>query len=141
VVASSPWPNLNGVAQSPTISGPLTQALNGWAHAYATGSPSQLALTVGDPNALDHYTPLSGVSQVQSVTVDFSYSNPKANTGQSLLEVTLTVSMNHVSQPVQLTYDLLVERTNSAAPTIVAWGPPGSGPSLTPYQNAHKSKG
>jgi len=141
VTANSPWPTLRGVSQSPTISGPLTQALNGWANSYATGTSSQLALTVGDANALDHYTPLTGVSQMRNVVVDFGYTSPKASNGQSLLEVTMTLEMAHVKQPVQLTYDLLVERASSAAPTIVAWGPPGTGPNLVPYQNAQKLKG
>jgi hypothetical protein len=36
----------------------------------------------------------------------------------------------------QTTMDLLLERADTAAPVVVAWGPPGSGPGLVPYQNA-----
>jgi hypothetical protein len=136
ISAPSPWPTLRNVVSSPTVSTAFTQALDGWAQAFTTGTPSQIALAVGDANALDHYQPLSGVSQMQSVTVDYTYQAPKAT--QDLTEVTMTLKMRGVTQPVQLTYDLLVERALSSAPTIVAWGPPGSGPTLVPYQNAHK---
>jgi hypothetical protein len=35
-----------------------------------------------------------------------------------------------------LSFDVLLERADTATPNIVAWGTPGSGPTLTPYANA-----
>ncbi len=131
---SSPWP---GIATSPVpSSGSLQQSVQGWANAFTSGSSSTLALSIGDPNQGDHYTPLHGVSQVSS-TIEFYAPTNKAGT-TAIAEVNLAITWNGEKPTTNsnYTFDILIERPLSAAPVVVAWGPPGSGPSLTPYQNA-----
>jgi len=131
---SSPWP---GITPSPVpSSGSLQQSVQGWASAFTSGSSSSLALAIGDPNQSDHYAPLHGVSQVAS-TIEFYAPINKTGT-VAIAEVNLAITWNgeKVTTNSNYTFDVLVERPLSAAPVVVAWGPPGSGPSLTPYQNA-----
>jgi hypothetical protein len=131
---SSPWP---GISPTPVpSSGPLQQSVQGWANALTSGSSSSLALSIGDPNQGDHYVPLHGVSQVAS-TIEFYAPTNKTGT-KAIAEVNLAITWNGEKPTTNsnYTFDILIERPLSAAPVVVAWGPPGSGPSLTPYQNA-----
>jgi len=138
---SGPWP---GIQSTSTVSGPVSQAINGWLTAYTSGSSSSLGLSVGDPNSAHAYLPLSGVSSATD-TVTAAASRPG---GAEIVEITINIVWNGQSAaaaaaasqngvtPPQTTMDLLVERANTAAPVVVAWGAPGSGPTLKPYENA-----
>jgi hypothetical protein len=131
----SPWSGISVNTAPPSTT--FSQAVQGWAEAYTSGSPGSLALAVGDPNSSDHYVPLSGVSQVQSNVVYYASLTPTT----AIAEVDLTITwagQTKSPQSANYVYDVLVERPLSAAPVVVAWGPPGSGPSLVPYQNAVK---
>jgi hypothetical protein len=128
----SPWPSVVNLGQAPTTPA-FTQAINGWATVFTTGSSSSLALAVGDPSSSHHYTPLHGVTAMTSTEV-LAYYNPPRNAA-AYAEVDLTVKERGVPKPVTLIYDVLIERPNSSAPAVAAWGPPGSGPTLVPYQN------
>ena len=66
------------------------------------------------------------------VNLDITWADQPANrqTGNDQ-----SVSAN--PQGPQTTLDLLVERAHTAAPVVIAWGPPGSGPTLTAHQNGH----
>jgi len=136
---SGPWP---GISSTTTVSSPVSQAIQGWLSAYTSGNASSLELSVGDPDAAHAYIPLSGVSSATD-TVTAAASRPG---GAEIVEVTLNILWNGESAsttapadgvtPPQTTMDLLVERATTAAPVVVAWGPPGSGPTLKPYGNA-----
>jgi hypothetical protein len=145
---SGPWPGLDATSSVPPA---VSQAVQSWADAYTSGNPATLALAVGDPNATDHYTPLSGVAAATAAVVDTAREG-EAKRDQISVEVTLDItwtgqpasseSPNGPSVPVnpqgpQTTLDLLVERAHTAAPVVVAWGPPGSGPTLIAYGNGH----
>lgn len=134
---TGPWPGVTASASAPA---PVVQAVQGWAQAYTSGSASSLRLAVGDTSASDHFIPLHGVSQVTS---SVSWSAPLASAGEMVANVSLTLVWNHQQAPSQyqttvpqVTMDLLIERANTPAPVVVAWGPSGGGPSLTPFQNA-----
>jgi hypothetical protein len=139
----APWPGLSATNQ---VSSSVVGAINGWVQAYTSGNPSTLALAVGDPNQNHNYVPLSGVSSA-AATVDESAVLGPASAGQIIVEISLNIvwagettattqpDSSGVSPP-QTTMDLLVERASSAAPVVVAWGPPGTGPTLKPYGNA-----
>jgi hypothetical protein len=129
---SSPWSGINPTGDPPN--GALAQSIQGWANAFTSGSPASLALAVGDPNSSDHYVPLSGVSQVQSTVLYYA----PTSTTTAIAEVNLAIAWSGHPLPKAANYafDILIERPLSAAPVVVAWGPPGSGPSLVPYQNA-----
>jgi hypothetical protein len=135
---TSPWPGITP-AGTPT-SGPLQQSVQGWANAFTSGSSSALALSVGDPNSGDHYVPLRGISQATS-TIEFYAPLNKKSTA-AIAEVNLDIVWSgekiatNSNSNSNYTFDILIERPLSAAPVVVAWGPPGSGPQLKPYQNA-----
>jgi len=130
---TSPWPLIKTLGNAPT-SDAFTQALNNWAEAFTTGTPSSLALAVNDPNSSDHFTPLSGITAIAQQPNVSAYAPNKTGTS-AIAEVAIGVTEPGIKSPVTLVYDILIENPSSSAPTIVAWGPPGSGPSLTPYQN------
>lgn len=146
--SDGPWPGINATASVPSA---VAAAITGWADAYVSGSPSSLHLAVGDPNPADHYQPLSGVSSVTATPI-WGASIRAASADEMIVEVRLALTWDGQQTPTGLsgdsgvsgtsgaapttTVDLLIERANSAAPVVVAWGPPGSGPTLTPYANA-----
>ena len=124
--------------------------LNNWLAAYTSGSDAALHLAVGDPNPAHTYVALSGVRQA-SYTVLAAAPVGKPADGDLAVEISLSLVWDHehVASPElagmngtsgsparQTTMDLLVAHASSAAPVVVAWGPPGSGPSLRPYENA-----
>ena len=145
---SGPWPGLVATTSVPPA---VSQTVQSWADAYSSGNPATLALAVGDPDTADHYTPLSGVAAVSATVVEAA--QVKGTTGDDMaVEVALDItwadqpanrqtgneqSVSVNPQGPQTTLDLLVERAHTAAPVVVAWGPPGSGPTLTAYQNGH----
>lgn len=134
--SSSPWPGIAVGTTPPSAS--FNQAITGWANAFTSGSSSALSLTVGDPNSSVHFTPLSGIAQVVATTVSYAPMNKQNTVGIARVNLAITWDGEPTSSnPVaNYTFDVLVDRPLSAAPVVVAWGPPGSGPSLVPYQNA-----
>lgn len=135
-----PWPGVNSMPAAPEYA----QAVNAWAKAYTGGDPAALKLAVGDPAANRFYMPLAGVTftevsvgQVGAVWAEDQDRAQEPKPRQALLRV--TVSAVWTSQPAAtqnptLTYDLLLDRADTAAPAVVAWGPPGT--ELKPYSNA-----
>jgi hypothetical protein len=125
--------------------------MSGWLDAYVSGSSSQLAVAVGDPDTSHHYRALQGVA---SANFSVLYAAPReapnvapapnnSSPDALLVEVSLNIQWNgekalapntSVDGPPTTT-DLLIERANTAAPVVVAWGQPGTGPSLKPYGN------
>lgn len=152
-----PW---SGIKSTSTVSGSVQQAINGWLSAYTSGSPSALSLATGDTDSSHVYVPLSGVrSATDTVIASAPRSAPNGpviGTGQSsrsaapataeIVQVALDIVWNGQAIPTtrpqgqtaapKTTMDLLVERADTAAPVVVAWGAPGTGPELRPYQNA-----
>ncbi len=134
-----PWSGINATT---SVSGPVSQAVDGWAQAFTSGSASTLHLAVGDPNGSHDYVPLSGVSSV-TATITAAAPAPQGPSGDIIAQVTLDIvwksqsaaSIAQSGPPPGMTMDLLIARANTAAPVVVAWGPPGSGPALRPYEN------
>ena len=137
VSGASPWPGLSPSASVPT---PVSNAINSWLAAYTSGNAQTLLQSTGDPSINDAYLPLTGVSQasVANIAAAAAY-GPQ---GQMIVEAQLYIvwrgqpAGNVFNQGVLTTMDLLVERATTATPVVVAWGPPGSGTSLRPYQDA-----
>jgi hypothetical protein len=129
---ASPWP---GLSTSANVPGPVNNAISSWLAAYTSGNPQTLLQATGDPSTADAYVPLTGVSQasVAGVVAAANYGPP----GQMIVEAQFDITWDGQSaQPGPTTMDLLVERAGTATPVVVAWGPPGSGPTLRPYENA-----
>lgn len=136
--SDSPWPGLTvGSAADP-----VTTAVQGWATAFTGGDAAVLRQVVGDPDNAHSYLPLSGVGAVTVAIGNAAIPAEGAAADHLLVRVTVTPapvgSANGDASvtPVGFTYDLLVEHASTAAPVVIAWGAPGSGPTLSPYQNA-----
>ncbi|MFC8797313.1 hypothetical protein ACFT2C_06245 [Promicromonospora sp. NPDC057138] len=119
-------------------------AVAAWVDAFTSGDPDRLRLVVGDPASGHHYLPMEGVA---AATHDVhAAAAPSAGTedGQLVVQVDVTLEWDaqdedateDTAAEAQVSYDVLVADPDSAAPRVVAWGAPGSGTGLTPYQNA-----
>ncbi len=151
-----PWP---GISSSNSVSGSVQQAINGWVDAYTGGSASALSLAVGDTNSAHIYVPLSGIQSASATVVAaaprVAPNSPVPSTSRAdrtvhptaeIVEITLDINWDGEPPPKpgtqgqtgapKTTMDLLIERADTAAPVVVAWGPQGTGPTLVPYQNA-----
>lgn len=135
----SPWPGIASVSPETEA---ITAAVTGWAQAYTTGSPASLRLAVGDPSGANTYLPLAGVMHVETNVVAVG----ALPTGKSSAVVRVQLRLTWAGQPLPtsggaktvqpMVLDLLVDRADTAAPIVTAWGPPGTGPTLTRYSNA-----
>lgn len=132
------WPN----TVPGTLPQPAVEAIDKWALAYVGPDPVALKLATGDPTVENAYTPLAGVKDV-SVQIGqsaFIVSSKDEKTSDLMVAtVTLTLDRkaddNQTSLPTA-TLDLLIDQVNSGSPKVVAWGSPGTGHLLTPYENA-----
>jgi hypothetical protein len=137
-----PWPGVEAGTPQPVF----TAAVNAWLAAYTSGDPSALKQVVGDPDPGRSYLPLSGITMtdpsVGAVGWLWGKDQDRAQDAlphQALLRVSVGALWSGQT-PEQggnrptLTYDLLIDRADTAAPVVVAWGNPGA--SLTAYGNA-----
>ena len=127
-------------------------AINQWAKAFTSGDPDVLRATVGDPDPSHSYMPLTGVSEavptfVQGGSVptfkdDGSVSNAAAKTLIVQVQLQLTwadaaeIESGSQEGSSLITYDLLIQGADTAAPVVVAWGGAGSGTQLKAYDQA-----
>lgn len=132
----------------------MTEAVNGWVKAFTSGDPSALRLAVGDTRDNVSYVPLTGILDTGTVSVGVSAVKPVdaglpkrewvADPAVALVRVSFPIAwpgqLDKPDADVQnlgrITYDLLVEDADTAAPKIVAWGSAGTGASLEAFQNA-----
>ena len=137
-----PWPGV----EAGTPQAAYTAAVNAWLAAYTSGDPAALKQAVGDPDAARGYLPLSGVAlsspsigPVGYLWGDDQKRGEDALPHQALLRVTVGANWTGKSPSPggtvpTLTYDLLLDKADTAAPVVVAWGNPGT--ALQPYGNA-----
>src|SRR5699024_961151 len=157
LTAASPWPGAVE-AQMPQR-GP--DVVTSWAQAFTSGDPEQLRLATGDPDGSHSYMPLTGAylvgAEVKDVAVPKGQltDRGKAPDAPSSLVVRVSLALSWDSPPAEgeqegqgqipessrVSYDLLLTSTDTASPRVVAWGGPGSGPSLSPYANAVTGRG
>lgn len=131
---TSAW---SGVDLSSDTPDSANGSIQNWANAYFGGNSQQLGIVVGDPNSSHTYQAMTGASGT-SITVK-AYATRPNNMAIAQVEITpkWNVSTSNTTgggNPVVM--DVLLKNANTAAPNVVAWGAPGSGPSLTAYQNA-----
>jgi hypothetical protein len=125
-----------------TASDEVQSAIRVWADALTSDDGSNLRLAVGDQDASHAYLPMpvlagAEASAVRGVLVPTG--DPQKAATQMIVRVSLTLTAGRTNTGQSQTateYDVLVDRYDTGAPVVVAWGPPGSGPTLTPYQNA-----
>lgn len=137
----NPWPT----SKQTSVTDGITQAAKTWASSYLSRDPSQLKQTIGDPSADHFYQPLYGASlvsvEVTAVsTMDFDPLDKERVAKTSLARVKVFLNWEgqtfDKSEAPFITFDLLLEKADTATPVVVAWGGPGSAPTLAPFGNA-----
>jgi hypothetical protein len=143
---AGPWFGLSSAAPPKSV----TDAITAWAKVYTSGDPDALRLAVQDSDGQHTYVPLSNVAD-HSITVTRSAFLPDSNaepgtpvisSSKMIVQVTLSIRWVGAAIPQpgdkapSITLDLLILNADGAAPIVVAWGGPGSGPTLTAYVNA-----
>ena len=140
-----PWP---GLSASSSVSDSVKTSVQGWATAYTSGDSSVLRLALGDTSADHTYLALVGAT---GVSTEVSSVAQLSQTDKSRVVVRVSMLVQWAARPVHaddpkvnkdrasMVVDLLVERADTAAPLVTAWGPPGSGPTLVRYGNAVSS--
>jgi hypothetical protein len=138
-----PWPGLDEVS----VTSEYDTAVEAWAKAFTSGDPAALKQVVGDPDSAHSYLPLSGVTftniQIGQVGALWGKDQEPSETARPervIARVSVSAEWSghtaqNNSQYPTITYDLLLDRANTGAPVVVAWGAPGTA-SLTPYSNA-----
>lgn len=139
------WPGLEDAPSSPEVEA----AVNQWAAAYTSGDPQLLRQVVQDPDRDHAYVPLAGAAftTVQVGDVGAIWGKDQTDRDGDVYPDTVVVNVTATirwagaqtktdDEPASTSYDLLVSKANTAAPTVVAWGGSGTGETLQPYANA-----
>jgi hypothetical protein len=146
------WPNLTTAGLNKiTTTDAVTQAANAWVEAFTSGNPDKLRLAVGDTAGNHSYVPLAQAtaSDIRVVEVaapkktgtDADEKAPSSVVARVSFGIKWTgQNVEHASALSRVTYDVLIERAETNAPIIVAWGGTGTGEILKPYGNAVERK-
>lgn len=106
-----------------------------WADAYGADDADALYRLTNDPE--NHL--YRGIGGLQSADQPVIKSAATFNKTQVLLTVTVTLrSTRNAALVLKSDYDLLLDDLDRAVPSIVAWGPAGTGPTLVPFSNAYE---
>lgn len=147
-----PWPGVESGSKDPAYE----RAVTSWAAAYTSGDASALKQVVGDPDENRGYLPLTGVSfsgltMTQVGDLWGAKQKPQQDGRPARVLVRMQAQQSVVapgttappgtasaapssSDAATVTYDLLLDRANTATPIVIAWGSPGA--ALQPYGNA-----
>lgn len=139
------WPTLE---KDSSPSEEVDAAIEDWASAYTSGSAQRLRAVINDNEPTRTYVPYNNV-RLESITTGetgvVKWTNPDSDNEDPIptrivVAVTLTMSdrleeCSNCPAPV-VEFDVLVEAANTVTPRVVAWGAPGTGAVMKPYQNA-----
>lgn len=133
--STSVWPGIDPSSDTPDS---VNGSLQNWANAYFGGNSQQLGIVVGDPDTHHTYEAMTGAS---STTVDVKdYASRPGNMAIARIEITpkwnTSTSNDTSGGGTPIVMDVLLKNATTGAPNVVAWGAPGTGPSLKAYQNA-----
>ena len=118
------------------LSAGLQFRVNQWAQAYARDNGTTLYQVTGDTSSRT-YPGIGGLKVVGAPTITDSTQDGPKQPARLVVTVELTLESTSTSSVVeQVSYDLLITDLGHKYPNVVAWGPPGSGSTLTPYENA-----
>jgi hypothetical protein len=116
---------------------PVTAAIEAWAAAYTSGLPERLHQAIHDSDQTRFYVPLTGATMGEPKIRGAATQTDDKTITSLIVAVDLPVTWSKGGKPDQvLGFDLLVEGVDTASPNVVAWGPQGSGPTLTPWMNS-----
>ncbi|WP_156250827.1 hypothetical protein [Pseudactinotalea terrae] len=134
-------------AGSPDTASPaVTQAVEQWAAAYGSGDSVRLRQVVGDPDTTHLYVPLAGLSAPVTQVAKVAWRTEivegrEQRTEYLMAQAVVSLGWDGVEREPgapapSATYDLLIVGADGGAPRVVAWGGPGTAPTLEPYANA-----
>lgn len=115
-----------------TKSAQLERIVESWGKAYLSNDSAALLQLTGDPK-VQTYIGITGFELTNSTVR--SLVGRGDNASWSVARVELKTRTKDGFQGL-MEFDLLITDAGTGTPKIVAWGPPGSGGSLAPYQNA-----
>lgn len=138
----------------------IKEAVSNWASAYVTDDRDSLKSIVRDPSGESVFIGMNGPWEWEkdsTADVTNSYSFTSDEDGQSYMVATVTFDAQMVISPEEeatsdtpakeaeyatttISMDILVQDFKGSIPQIVAWGPAGSGSTLTPYSNRVEEK-
>lgn len=129
------WQGVQAVGASDSVQ----QAVGAWADAFTSGDPDRLRLITGDPDPAHAYLPLIHADGYTDLSVGSA-----AVRGDGLTVVRVAFSPTWSGAPLpadsqappSATYDVLVDRADTASPAVVAWGGPGPLDALQVHGNA-----
>lgn len=144
---SDVWPGRTQAQASDSVK----QAVKAWAAAYTSGDAAGLRQALGDTDPNHLYVPLpkaAGLTATASAATETAAADPKTP-GRQVLAVRVDLTLAWTAQTAdklgqtsssreltQTSLDVLVEQADTAAPKVVAWGAPGTGPTLQRFANA-----
>lgn len=120
----------DGVAQN------VNDAVTKWANAYASDDPQALVQITGNTSTAAHYRGLGGFT----VTAVTTHRNYRTSDGMVVRARVLFSSASAEKLVVQSEFDLLVLNPDAPYPNVAAWGPAGSGPTLTATYNIEPAR-
>ncbi|GAA3635223.1 hypothetical protein [Microlunatus ginsengisoli] len=143
------WQTLIPATPTPAVQ----TAIRAWAAAYTSGDPAALRQSIGDPDAGHAYMPLAGAVfvslQIGQAGEVWGPNGPRTPGGVPPSMVVRVdaglywLAKGQTAAPPDVpaadvspaSFDLLVQRADTASPVVVAWGAAGSGELLTPFGN------
>lgn len=152
LAGASRWPSLPSAA----VSDAVESTVKLWAKAFTSGDADELRIAVGDPAKKHTYLPLAGVvladTTVGEAAALWAAGHPTTDeqaAGTPPNRVVVSVELRllwasdlqadeppSTSDAPVVTYDVVVAGANTASPRVVAWGGPGTGPTLKAFSNA-----
>ncbi|MDN5895749.1 MAG: hypothetical protein L0H93_17205, partial [Nocardioides sp.] len=135
------WPTLEEAADPDER---VEAAITDWAKALTSGSAQTLRAAVDDADPDHAYVAfqgmrLQGTSLGDSAVLEWTDSEEPV---PSRIVVSVTLNMTDRSgncskcAETASEFDVLIDEVDTVTPRVVAWGGPGSGSTLKPYQNA-----
>ena len=126
-----------------TPSKQVTAVVRTWATAYLANDRQTLQEVTGGAG-FKSYAGLGGFSLAttpdQNPVKIVSFVLRADKSLEAVVRVQISAVQDSSKWSSIIEYDLLLENPNNANPKITAWGPPGTGGLLVPYQNAYSSK-
>lgn len=121
-------------ASTAALPEPVGAAIARWAQAYGANDGAELQAVVDDPaGTVDSYV---GIGGLDAAPGDITVVSHLPLDGGLLVRVRVLFSATSANGfSASNDFDLLITQAATTTPKVVAWGPPGSGPTLTPYQN------
>lgn len=115
----------------------VAEVVEEWAQALLDDDGESLRRVAGDPREQVSYRGVSGFTLAEDLDEPVAVSGGAPYRDGVLARARIWVRGESAQRFVtSVDYDLYLTEVGTALPKVAAWGPPGSGPTLTPYANS-----